>query len=161
MSAARVHFLDLDYTKQGIAATQLLAQVKKFMGKTKDRDQLREAQDMVDALPGIVERFRDMSKKGQELALLKIDKPETKESKAPVEQPAMSNSEVAKAAKAIGFDTKDLSKLAKVLNGPRDKWADELSKLAKSLKMDDTDGKAMVVKLNKLDFIRKMSLIDI
>jgi hypothetical protein len=160
LSTQRVHYLDLEYGKYEIGSQALLSKVKKFMPKTKDRDQLREAQDMVDGLPDLIDRLRTMSKTGRDLVLLKVEKPEAaKETKA--EAPAMSNAEVQKAAKAIGFDTKELSKLAKVLNGPRDKWAVELSKLAKTLGMDDTDGKAMVVKLNKLDFIKKQFLIDI
>jgi chromosome segregation ATPase len=161
MSAARVRFLDLGYSAQEIGAVALQGKLTRFKNKVKDRDQLRELQDMIDGLPGLIDRLRTLSKTGRELVLLKVDKPEPKEAKANAEPATLSNADLAKCVKTLGFDPKNQSKLAKVLNGPRDKWAAELTKLAKALEMDDTDGKAMVVKLNKLDFIKKQYLIDI
>jgi hypothetical protein len=161
LSAARMRFLNMDYTKYGIGATGLQAKVVKFKNKTKERDQINEAQSMLDELPGLIDRLRALGKKGQELVLLKVEKPEPKESKAS-EPAGFSNADIAKACKALGIETKDQAKLAKVLNGfARDKWPAELSKLAKTLALPDTDGKAMKLKLEKLDFMKKQMLIDI
>ncbi len=76
--------------------------------------------------------------------------------------PELSNAEIAKAGKALGFESKDNAKLGKILNDmPRDKWAAELGKLAKTAGLKETDGKVLLQQLNKLDFIKKMFLIDI
>ena len=83
LSTQRVHFLDLEYGKYEIGAQALLSKVKKFMAKTKERDQLREAQDMLDGLPELIDRLRTMSKTGRDLVLLKVEKPEAaKDTKA-------------------------------------------------------------------------------
>jgi hypothetical protein len=87
-----------------------------------------------------------------------------KEEKAapPPKKTPMPGSEVAKAGKAIGLDPKDNPKLAKILNDePRHKWAAALGKLATTLKLKETDGKKLVLLLNKVDSIRKAQLIDL
>ena len=87
----------------------------------------------------------------------KEEKPE-----APAKKTPMPGSEVAKAGKAIGLDPKDNPKLAKILNDePRYKWAEALGKLATTLKLKETDGKKLVLLLNKVDSISKAQLIDI
>jgi len=55
-----------------------------------------------------------------------------------------------------------VSVLAKILNDePRHKWAEALGKLATTLKLKETDGKKLVLLLNKVDSIRKAQLIDL
>ena len=88
-------------------------------------------------------------------------KMEKKAARPPKKTP-MPGSEVAEAGKAIGLDPKDNPKLAKILNDePRHKWADALGKLATNLEPRETDGKKLVLLLNKVDSIRKAHLIDL
>ena len=96
--------------------------------------ELREAQTMIDELPGMVDRFKALGQTGRDLVLLKVEKVESAKDSKALEPVRFSNADIAKACKALGIDLKDQAKLAKVLNGcPRDKWPAEIAKLAKAL----------------------------
>ena len=79
--------------------------------------------------------------------------------------PDVPKAELIKVAAIVHIDPKDskqLSLLAKALNSnPHSKWAEALSKLAVSLKLKDTNGKAMVIAIDKLPYFRNQQLIDI
>jgi len=79
--------------------------------------------------------------------------------------PDVPKAELIKVAAIVHIDPKDskqLSLLAKALNSnPHSKWAEALTKLAVSLKLKDTNGKAMVIAIDKLPYFRNQQLIDI
>ena len=54
------------------------------------------------------------------------------------------------------------TRFTRILNEcPRSQWAKELAKLATELKLEETDGKVLQQKVDKLDFVRKSQLIDL
>ena len=83
----------------------------------------------------------------------------------PPATPEVPKAELLKVAPIVGFDPKDsrgMAELARILNRtPHDKWADGLAKLAVVLKLKNTNGKAMVIAIDKLPYFKKQSLIDI
>lgn len=112
-------------------------------------DDLQRAEDSIKAVDNLVKEL---------LALKQVQKEE-----APAKKPEIPKAEIAKVAKLLGIEAKDLGKLAKVLNDtPRFKWAAELGKLATALKLKETDGKKMVEQFTtKIEHFRKGQLIDI
>ncbi len=160
MSAARMKFLNMDYTNYGIGAVRLLNDVKKFLAKATEKDQRQEAVNMQADLPNLHERFRALGKKGGELALLKVAKKEEK--KAEKEEPKLvtyTADEIKKAAAAAGLS--DIKELTRIMNKvPRYKWQPEFDKLGKLCKPPMT-GKQILEKIEKQPFMKKRDLIDI
>ncbi len=159
MSDARVKFLDLGYTQQGIGATMLTVKVKKFLTTVKDSKQRAEAQWTLDDLPGLVERCGALTKRGQVLALLKITpKPAT-----PAPKPAkLNSSQIMSIAKYFPIDVKDakvMAKFSKVINDyPHVKWPEQL---IKTLGWKKADVEAGMKKANQAPFVKPLYLIDI
>jgi len=151
----------IDFQKYGPAAAAMRPRIEKYKKQYPDLDNRlkAEVQWLLDDVQRAEDSIKHVEKVVKELiGLGQVPKDEPKAAAAP----EISKADLLKCAKAIAVDAKDLAKLGKVLNEqPRAKWAAELTKLATALKLADTDGKAMVVKLNKLDFIRKAQLIDI
>lgn len=157
MSAARMKFLKMDYTNYGIGAVKLQNDVKKFLAKATDKDQRQEAVNMQSDLPSIHDRFRALSKRGGELALLKVAKKE--EEPAPVKLVTYTADEIKKAAAACGVA--DIKEMTRIMNKvPRYKWVPEFDKLGKATKPPIT-GKAMLEKIEKLHFMKERDKIDI
>jgi methionine synthase II (cobalamin-independent) len=157
MSAARMKFLNMDYTNYGIGAVRLQNDVKKFLAKATDKAQRQEAVNMQSDLPAIHERFRALSKKGGELALLKIAKKE--EAKAEPKLVTYSADEIKKSAAAAGLS--DVKELTRIMNKvPRYKWLPEFDKLGKTCK-PPMSGKQILEKIEKQSFMKKRDLIDI
>lgn len=157
MSAARMKFLNMDYTNHGIGAVRLQNDVKKFLAKATDKAQRQEAVNMQADLPSIHERFRALSKKGGELALLKVAKKE--EAKAEPKLVTYSADEIKKSAAAAGLS--DIKELTRIMNKvPRYKWQPELDKLGKTGK-PPMSGKQILEKIEKQPFMKKRDLIDI
>jgi len=153
----------IDFLKYKTAAMMMKPRLEKYKKQYPDitREQRNEVQYMLDDLQRAESSVADVDKMVKELMKLgqvkKEEKPEPPAKKEP-----MPAGEVAKAGKAIGLDPKDNAKLAKILNeAPRFKWADALGKLATQLKLKETDGKKLVLLLNKVDSIKKAQLIDI
>jgi hypothetical protein len=159
MSAARMKFLNMDYTNHGIGAVRLLNDVKKFLGKATEKDQRQEAVNMQGDLPSIHERFRALSKKGGELALLKVAKKEKEEAKEEPKLATYSADEIKKSAAAAGLT--DIKEVTRIMNKvPRYKWQPEFDKLGKTCKPPMT-GKQILEKIEKQSFMKKRDLIDI
>lgn len=157
MSAARMKFLNMDYTNYGIGTVRLQNDVKKFLAKATDKAQRQEAVNMQSDLPSVHERFRALSKRGGELALLKVEKKKEEEA-APVKLVTYKPDEIKRAAEEVGADPKEIGNVMnKVL---RYKWAEAFDKIGAKLKPKMT-GKAMVDKIEKLSFMKKRDLIDI
>jgi len=161
LTDARVKLID--FQKYETAPIAMKTRIEKYKKEYPDitREQRNEVQYMLDDLERVKTSVAKVDKMVSELMKLgqvkKEEKPEPPAKKAP-----MPGSEVAKAGKAIGMDPKDNPKLAKILNEqPRFKWADALGKLAVTLKLKVTDGKQLVLLLNKVDSIKKAQLIDI
>lgn len=62
-----------------------------------------------------------------------------------------------KAARVLGIDPKHIPKLAKVLNGKRADWATGLTKLARELSLEESDGKKLVELLVKSKLVARAS----
>lgn len=164
LTDARTKLIDLLKSKTGPAS--LRARVEKYKKAYPDitREQRNEVQYMLDDLLRAEGTLDDLDK--QVAALMKLGQVKKDEKaekgEAAAKKAAMPSGEVAKAGKAIGLEPKDNAKLAKILNEePRYKWAEALGKLATTLKLKETDGKKLVLLLNKVDSIRKAQLIDI
>ncbi len=128
-----------------------------------DRGMKAELQWASDAFDDAIDTVKDGDKTFIELIKLKQT---TMAAAKPAEVPDVPKAELLKVAPIVGIDVKDakhLTMLAKVLNTmPHEKWADGLAKLATSLKLKNTNGKAMVVAIDKLPYFKKMlNLIDI
>jgi hypothetical protein len=149
LTAARMKILD--FQELDLPAKALRLKLEKYKKQYPDIDKGMKA-DLVwmyDNVQDAIDTADDADKLVKELLALK---PPQKEEKAVNRAPF---------AKA-DIEAKDEPKLAKLLNEtPRFKWADALGKLGTQLKLKDHDGKAMLVKLNKLSFIQKGQLIDI
>jgi hypothetical protein len=161
LTAARTELIDFLKYKSGPAS--LRTRIEKYKKAYPDitREQGNEVQYMLDDLFRAEGTMDDVDKKVAALMKLGQVKKEEKAAPPPKKTP-MAGSEVAKAGKAIGLDPKDNPKLAKILNDePRYKWADALGRLATTLKLKETDGKKLVLLLNKVDSIRKAQLIDL
>jgi hypothetical protein len=158
MSAARMKFLNMEYTNHGIGTVRLQNDVKKYLAKATDKAQRQEAINMQADLPAIHERFRALSKKGQELALLKVEKKKEEEA-APVKLVTYTADEIKKSAAAAGLT--DIKELTRIMNKvPRYKWLPEFDKLGKTCKPPMT-GKQILEKIEKQSFMKKRDLIDI
>ena len=154
----------IDFLKYKTAAMVMRPKVEKYKKDYPDisKDMKTEVQTMLDDLTRAEDVVAGIDKVVKELMKLGQVKKDEKEEAPAAKKPVMPGSEIAKAGKAIGLDPKENPKLAKILNEvPRSKWADALSKLATTLKMKETDGKKMVLLLNKVDSIKKAQLIDI
>jgi len=161
LTDARSKLIDFLPFKTGV--TGMRTRVEKYKKAYADigRDQRNEVQYLLDDLLRAEGILEEADKKVKELMKLGQVKKEEKAAPPPKKTP-MPGSEVAKAGKAIGLDPKDNPKLAKILNDePRHKWAEALGKLATTLKLKETDGKKLVLLLNKVDSIRKAQLIDL
>ena len=161
LTDARTKLIDFLSFKTGLMGMR--TRVEKYKKAYPDigREQRNEVQYLLDDLQRAESTLEEADKKVKELMKLgqvkKEEKPEP-----PAKKEAMPAGEIAKAGKAIGLDPKDNAKLAKILNEqPRSKWADALGKLAVTLKLKETDGKKLVLLLNKVDSIKKAQLIDI
>ncbi len=158
MSAARMKFLNMDYTNYGIGTVRLQNDVKKFLAKATDKAQRQEAINMQADLPAIHDRFRILSKRGQELALLKVEK-KKEEVADPVKLVSYTADEIKKSAAVCGVT--DIKEMTRIMNKvARFKWVPELDKLGKALKPPLT-GKQMLEKIEKQPFMKKRDLIDI
>jgi chromosome segregation ATPase len=161
LTDSRTGLIDFLQYKSGPDAMR--RRIEKYKKQYPDitHEQVNEVQYMLDDLQRADSTMAEVDKKIKELMKLgqvkKEDKPEPPAKKAP-----MPAAEVAKAGKALGIQPKDYPKLAKILNElPRFKWADALSKLAVTLKLQVTNGKDLVQLLNKVESIKKAQLIDI
>jgi chromosome segregation ATPase len=158
LTAARMKILD--FQELDLPAKALRLKLEKYKKQYPDIDKGMKA-DLVwmyDNVQDAIDTADDADKLVKELLALK---PLQKEEKA-VNRAPFAKADVLKAAAVLGIEAKDEPKLAKLLNEtPRFKWADALGKLGTQLKLKDHDGKAMLVKLNKLSFIQKGQLIDI
>ncbi len=158
LTAARMKILD--FQELDLPAKALRLKLEKYKKQYPDIDKGMKA-DLVwmyDNVQDAIDTADDADKLVKELLALK---PPQKEEKA-VNRAPFAKADVLKAAAVLGIEAKDEPKLAKLLNEtPRFKWADALGKLGTQLKLKDHDGKAMLVKLNKLSFIQKGQLIDI
>jgi len=157
MSAARMKFLNMDYTNHGIGAVRLQGDVKKFLAKATDKAQRQEAVNMQSDLPNLHERFRALSKKGGELALLKVEK--KKEEPAEPKLVTYTADEIRKSAAAAGLS--DIKELTRIMNKvPRYQWLPAFDKLGKTCK-PPMSGKQILEKIEKQSFMKKRDLIDI
>jgi hypothetical protein len=153
----------IDFLQYKTAAMSMKPRIEKYKKQYPDiaREQRNEVQYLLDDLQRAESSVANVDKMVKELMKLGQVKKEEKE-EAPAKKAPMPASEVAKCGKAIGLDPKDNPKLAKILNElPRFKWADALAKLATTLKLKVTNGKDLVLLLNKVDSIKKAQLIDI
>jgi hypothetical protein len=104
----------------------------------------------------------DVLKSGDQLFMDLIKLKQASLAAKPAKMPEVPKSVLIDVAVAIGIDAKDakdsriLDALAKVLNTtPHDKWADGLAKLAATLKLKSTNGKTMVIAIDKLPYFKK------
>ncbi|MEO6708343.1 MAG: hypothetical protein ABIP42_02135 [Planctomycetota bacterium] len=163
LTSARTKIIDLKLSSEKGALSGLDKELAAFIQKYKSAGLNTDAtllKDEVYTLSSLVEegekQFKRLMALGQISAAPKAPPATSKPA------PKLGSDDIAKAAKQLGIDSKDKDKLGKLLNGfPRDKWATELAKLAKELKLKSTDGKAMVVQLNMVSGIQRSSLIDI
>lgn len=159
MSAARVKYLDLGYGDQERGALAAKLRADKLLARLKDSKQRAEAQWAIDSLESLRERCRALSKRGQELALLKI----AAKPAAPAPKPAkLGNSQIAAIAKGFPLDPKDakaLAKFGKLLNdNPHDKWP---AVLIKEFGWKKAEVDAGMKKANQLPYVKDLYLIDI
>lgn len=153
----------IEFLKFGTAASAMRPRIEKYKKQYPDLDRERKAevQWLLDDIQRAEDSIKRVDKVVKELVALG-QVPKDDKSADAKKGPTFNKAQVLKAADALGIDAKYYTKLDHVLNDcPRDQWAKELGKLAATLKLEDTDGKAMVLKLNKLDFIKKAQLIDI
>lgn len=123
-------------------------------------DQKSDLQDVADTL----QDADDTLASGQKLfmALIKYKQQAAADNAqrppAPIEVP---KSELIKVAPIVGIDPKDakaLGLLAKLFNTvPQSKWAEALPKLQTQLKLKATQGKAMVIAIEKLPFFKRQA----
>jgi|GEM_PF-3570879 len=126
-----------------------------------DKDMKSDLQELFDEMQDAIDIAAEADTLIKDLLKLKLPEKADKKDEAAPHSP-FAKADIHKAATTLGIDAKDEQKLADVLNKtPRFKWADALAKLATQLKLKDHDGKAMLVKLNKLSFIQKGQQIDI
>ena len=158
LTAARMKILDFQELDLPAKALRLKLEKYKKQYPGIDKGMKADLVWMYDNVQDAIDTADDADKLVKELLALK---PPQKEEKA-VNRAPFAKADVLKAAAVLGIEAKDEPKLAKLLNEtPRFKWADALGKLGTQLKLKDHDGKAMLVKLNKLSFIQKGQLIDI
>ena len=137
-------------------------EVKTFLVKYKNAGLSTDAnwlKDEVYKMQSTVEEADADMKRLMALGQIQAAKAEAPEPPKPT---LLTNAEIAKVGTALEIDSKDNAKLGKMLNTvSRDKWKDELGKLAKTLGWKETDGKVLYQKVLKVDAIRKQVLIDI
>ena len=153
----------IDFLKYKTAAMMMKPRIEKYKKQYPDitREQRSEVQYMLDDLQRAESSVAEVDKMVKELMKLGQVKKQEK-AEAPAKKAPMPAAEVAKCGKALGIDPKDNPKLAKILNElPRFKWADALARLATTLKLKVTNGKDLVLLLNRVDSIKKAQLIDI
>jgi len=155
----------IDFLQYKTAAMTMKPRIEKYKKQYPDitREQRNEVQYMLDDLQRAESSVADVDKKVKELMKLGQVKKEEK-AEAPPKKAPMPAADVAKAGKAIGMESKDYPKLAKILNDvPRAKWAEPLGKLATTLKLKVTNGKDLVLAINKVLPVKKEKpqLIDI
>ena len=135
--------------------------IKAFLAKYKESELKTDAnwlKDEVYKMQGILEEADADMKRLMALGQIAVKAEEPEPPKATL----LTNTEIAKAATALGVGNKDNAKLGKLLNTvARDKWTAELGKLAKTSGWEETDGKVLYQKLLKVDVIKKQVLIDI
>jgi hypothetical protein len=136
--------------------------IKTFLVKYKSAGLNTDAnwlKDEVYKMQSILEESEADMKRLMALRQIQAAKEEAPEPPKPT---LLSNAEIAKVGTALGIDAKDNAKLGKMLNTvSRDKWKDELGKLAKTLGWQETDPKILYQKVLKVDAIKKQVLIDI
>jgi hypothetical protein len=159
LSAARMKFLNMDYTKLRIAADQLTARAKKFQKENAVSSSVKgDLQEVIDYAPTFADRAQVLSKRGAELALLKVEA-----SKGAMGEDAartkLNMVQVAKIGDKLGVPVGENAKLAKLLNKePYDKWAREV---AKSFSLKEAEVKAKMAAVSKFEFVKPLYLIDI
>lgn len=159
MSAARMKFLNMDYAKLGISATLLKTKATKFQKENAISQAVKgDLQEVIDYAPELADRARLLSKRGAELALLKVE--ESKGAKGEdVVRAKLSMVQVAKIGDKLGVAIGDNAKLLKLLNKePYDKWVREV---AKNFGLKESDVKTKMVAVDKFDFVKPLYLIDI
>lgn len=158
MSAARVKYLELGYGDQEKGATLTKPKAQKLLARLKDSKQRAECQWAIDSLQNLSDRCRALSKRGSELALLKIDA----KAAAPAPKPKLGSSQVQQIAKLLGLDVKDskaISRLTKlVADHPHVAWP---AQIVKQFDMKKAEVEAAMKKINQLPFVRPLYLIDI
>ena len=150
----------IDFQKVKSAAMGIRPRVEKYMKQYQgiSREQKAEVQYVLDDLTRAEESGKKAESTVKELLELK---PARQQAPAP-RRTATPKGELIKAAKAVGMADSDAPKLAKILDElPRDKWPDQLSKLATQLKLADPNGRTMAQKIDRVDYFRKQTLIDI
>jgi hypothetical protein len=159
MSEARVKYLELGYGAQERGATLTKPKAQKLLARLKDSKQRAEAQWAIDSLQDLSDRCRTLSKRGAELALLKIA---AKPAAPAPKPPKLNNSQVQQIAKLLMIDPKDgkaISKLAKLLNDyPHSEWP---AQIVKQMGGKKPDVDAAMKKINQLGFVKPLYLIDI
>lgn len=158
LTDARVKLIDM-HKDNNLATRVMRPKITKYRAQYPDitKDQKNELQYMLDDLDradSIMETVQKMINELMKVGQL--------QAQAPAKKAPMAPGDLAKCVKAVGMKAGDSAKLGKILNDmARDKWADALGKLATTLKLEETDGKKMVLALNKVDAIKKAQLIDI
>ena len=159
LTAARGKIIDLRFTTEALELKGLDRALDDFMKKYKAAGLNTDAQwlkDEIFKLQGITEKGEAEQKRLLAIGQL------APAAKAPERKPALTKDQVAKVGKTFGVQPKDLDKLGKVLNGfPYDKWAVELSTLARNLKLPVQDGRKLVSMISGYDFVKQLYLIDI
>ena len=159
MSDSRVKFLKLDYAKFKISMQGMKAKAEKFLPRIKDSKQRAEAQWALDTLNDLIDRCGTMSKRGQELTLLKIVAAPAPAPKPPAK---LNNSQILMIAKHFPIDVKDgklVSKFTKILNdNAHGEWP---QKLIKEFGWKKPEVDAAMKKVNQLPFVKPLYLIDI
>jgi len=162
LTDARVKLIDM-HKDNSMATRVMRPKITKYRAQYPDitKDQKNELQYMLDDLDRADSTMETVQKMVSELMKVGELKKDEK-AEAPAKKAPMAASELAKCVKAVGMKAGDSAKLGKILNEmPRAKWADALGKLATTLKLEETDGKKLVLALNKVDSIKKAQLIDI
>lgn len=159
MSDARVKYLDLGYGDQERGATLTKPKAQKLLARLKDSKQRAEAQWAIDSLQDLSDRCRVLSKRGQELALLKIA---AKPAAPAPKPPKLNSSQVQQIAKLLMIDVKDgkaIGKLTKLVNDfPHSDWP---AQIVKQMGCKKPDVDAAMKKINQLPFVKPLYLIDI
>lgn len=161
---ARLAMLDLMETPKR-HVLELRPLLKHFQDEHKEIDRAQKAelqyvvddlQDADDTLTSGMATYTKLLKLWQQAAADKAQRP-----KAPEPVPKAVMVQVAGIAGIDPKDAKAMGLLAKVINDtPKEKWAEGLTKLATQLKLKNTNGKAMVVAIDKLPHFKKQ-LIDL
>jgi hypothetical protein len=161
---ARLAMLDLMEAPKR-HALELRPLLKHFQDEHKEIDRAQKAelqyvvddlQDADDTLTSGMATYTKLLKRWQQAVADNAQRP-----KAPPPVPKAVMVQIAGIAGIDPKDAKAMAQLTKVINDtPKEKWAEGLTKLATQLKLKNTNGKAMVVAIDKLPHFKKQ-LIDL